>query len=392
MFKWIIVGGGIQGTTLATFLLKTGKVNINELAIIDKNARPLEKWKKRADIISMPYLRSPVVHHIDVKPDSLKSYVKRNKNDWPTALYGYYKRPSLDAFNEHCNQLMEEVAIKKAWIQGEALTLEKTDDRWSVSLTNGQKVYGKNLVLALGIGEQLMWPEWARDLKKKNPDKVLHIFDDKVLDFTSIMAPIAIIGGGITAAHLAVKMSNHFPAEVTLIKRHPFRIHTFDSDPAWLGPKNQTGYRKITDYRMRREQIKNARHRGSLPQDLYATLKNRIRKGTIHVADHEVMAIKAEDKRVHLFDDKNNKIGTFGMVILATGFESSLPGKSLIQPIIEKYHLRCAECGYPIVSKNLQWGENLYVTGALAELEMGPIARNISGARQAASLIVNSLC
>ncbi|MDQ7861107.1 hypothetical protein RCO48_08855 [Peribacillus frigoritolerans] len=50
-----------------------------------------------------------------------------------------------------------------------------------------------------------MWPEWARDLKKKNPDKVLHIFDDKVLDFTSITAPIAIIGGGITAAHLAVK-------------------------------------------------------------------------------------------------------------------------------------------------------------------------------------------
>lgn len=35
MFKWIIVGGGIQGTTLATFLLKTGKVTINELAIID---------------------------------------------------------------------------------------------------------------------------------------------------------------------------------------------------------------------------------------------------------------------------------------------------------------------------------------------------------------------
>ncbi|MFS0599311.1 FAD/NAD(P)-binding protein [Peribacillus frigoritolerans] len=115
MFKWIIVGGGIQGTTLATFLLKTGKVTINELAIIDKNARPLEKWEKRADIISMPYLRSPVVHHIDVKPDSLKSYVKRNKNEWPTALYGYYKRPSLDAFNEHCNQLMEEVAIKKSW-------------------------------------------------------------------------------------------------------------------------------------------------------------------------------------------------------------------------------------------------------------------------------------
>jgi hypothetical protein len=39
----------------------------------------------------------------------------------------------------------------------------------------------------------------------------------------------------------------------------------------------------------------------------------------------------------------------------------------------------------------LQWGPGLYVTGALAELEMGPISRNISGARQAAERIVNSL-
>ncbi|MDQ7861106.1 hypothetical protein RCO48_08850 [Peribacillus frigoritolerans] len=71
------------------------------------------------------------------------------------------------------------------------------------------------------------------------------------------------------------------------------------------------------------------------------------------------MAIKAEDKRVHLFDDKNYKIGTFGKVILATGFEASLPGKYLIQPIIEKYHLRCAECGYPIVSKKFTMGRKL---------------------------------
>ena len=35
----------------------------------------------------------------------------------------------------------------------------------------------------------------------------------------------------------------------------------------------------------------------------------------------------------------------------------------------------------------LEWGPNLFVSGALAELEVGPIARNISGARVAASII-----
>jgi hypothetical protein len=53
--------------------------------------------------------------------------------------------------------------------------------------------------------------------------------------------------------------------------------------------------------------------------------------------------------------------------------------------------LPCADCGYPIVSRALQWGHDLYVIGALAELEMGPIARNISGARQAAGRIVEYL-
>ena len=61
------------------------------------------------------------------------------------------------------------------------------------------------------------------------------------------------------------------------------------------------------------------------------------------------------------------------------------------QADIETLELPCAECGYPIVSKTLQWGPDLYVTGALAELEMGPIARNISGARQAAERIVKHL-
>lgn len=66
-------------------------------------------------------------------------------------------------------------------------------------------------------------------------------------------------------------------------------------------------------------------------------------------------------------------------------------GKDWLTPVIRSHDLRCAECGYPIVSQSLQWGPDLYVTGALAELEMEPISRNISGARQAAERIVNSL-
>nr|WP_249023480.1 hypothetical protein [Planococcus salinarum] len=52
--------------------------------------------------------------------------------------------------------------------------------------------------------------------------------------------------------------------------------------------------------------------------------------------------------------------------------------------------MKCANCGFPIVNGNLQWDQNLYVMGSLAELEIGPIAKNISGARQAAERIIGA--
>ena len=102
MYKWVIVGGGVQGITMATFLLKQKKITISELAIVDPHSEPLEKWKRYTSSILMPYLRSPVVHHIDVETFSLQAFVKRKTYDWNTAFYGRFKRPSLQVFNEHC--------------------------------------------------------------------------------------------------------------------------------------------------------------------------------------------------------------------------------------------------------------------------------------------------
>jgi hypothetical protein len=52
---------------------------------------------------------------------------------------------------------------------------------------------------------------------------------------------------------------------------------------------------------------------------------------------------------------------------------------------------RVTACGYPIVDQGLRWHEGIYVTGALAELEIGLVARNIIGARLAGErLLVTS--
>ncbi|MGG4265513.1 NAD(P)-binding domain-containing protein [Peribacillus simplex] len=389
MLEWIIIGGGIQGTTMAIYLLKSGKTTVDQLAIVDRNEEPLARWKHCTKVISMPYLRSPSVHHLDVNPFSLQKYVE--KANWNNNFYGQYKRPSLKSFNEHCAHVTDDLSIKQAWVQGNVTSVCKTGQGWEIQLQNKRRLAGKNLVISISIGEQPYWPDWALQLKQEHEGSIFHIFDENIPELTQLQGPFTIIGGGISAVHLALKLSKIFPNKVTVLKRHPFRIHSFDSDPGWLGPKKQRPFRAITSYQKRREAISQARNKGSIPPDLHKVLMNQVKQGLLHVMDDEVISAVWRDGYISLRDKNEKVIQQTGTILLATGFKSSMPGKDWLTPVIQSYDLRCAECGYPIVSQALQWGPGLYVTGALAELEMGPISRNISGARQAAERIVNSL-
>ena len=76
------------------------------------------------------------------------------------------------------------------------------------------------------------------------------------------------------------------------------------------------------------------------------------------------------------------------LILLATGFMPKRPGGKMVDQLITESQLPCAECGYPIVDTDLCWHPRLYVSGPLAELEIGPSSRNISGARRAAKRIV----
>ncbi|MFP3322823.1 FAD/NAD(P)-binding protein [Planococcus sp. SIMBA_160] len=390
MHTWIIIGGGIQGMTLATFLRKQKEIAPEEMAIIDPHKEPLSEWRRCTEAISMPFLRSPFVHHLDVNPFSLNHHAKASPFSEEASFLGRFKRPSLLLFHEHCEHLMREQEIRRSWIQGRVASVKRSEDGWQVLLENGTTVSGANIVLAIGAGEQLHWPEWAQQLRAESPGSVFHVFDRERPDFDASQAPFTIIGGGITAVHLALKLHKQFPGQVTLLKRHPFRVHDFDSDPGWLGPKYQQAFHKTRSYVRRRKMIGAARRKGSIPRDLNAKLRKQIRQFPGLVADGHVHEAKRQHGTTALIDEHGGLIHQTGTVILATGFQPHLPGSEWLAPVIEEQHLKCAECGYPVVTHTLQWGPGLYVMGPLAELEVGPIARNISGAREAASRILQA--
>ena len=77
--------------------------------------------------------------------------------------------------------------------------------------------------------------------------------------------------------------------------------------------------------------------------------------------------------------------------MLATGFAPDRPG-AWLDGVSERLGLPLSACGYPIVDRALRWHPRIHVSGALAELELGPAARNIAGARMASERLLEHLC
>ncbi len=144
------------------------------------------------------------------------------------------------------------------------------------------------------------------------------------------------------------------------------------------------------DLDRRRELISDARHRGSVPPDVRRPLRQAILEGQItwHQADVRSLEVSAEQVVLSLPGDA---VVEAQHVLLATGFDPRRPGGALVDGWIESASLPVARCGYPVLDAALRWHPRIRVSGALAELEIGPVARNIAGARRAGERILRQL-
>jgi thioredoxin reductase len=386
LFEWTIIGGGIQGCTLATYLLKAKRTTTSNLAIIDPHPEPLSTWKRCTNTIEMPYLRSPSIHHLDIDPFSLEKFAKSESGKPYAQFYGPYDRPAITLFNKHCESLFNDIQLENSWIQGRVEQLSRIRQHWQIKLSDGTQFESENVVLAMGLSDHPYWPVWANELRNQGA-AVNHIYDDDIYKKAENTEETVIVGGGISAIHTALKLSKIHPGRIKLLTRHPLRIQPFDSDPGWLGPKYMNSFKKVTNFSQRRQMISQARYRGSIPKELNLQTLREERKGRLDIVIDEVTGTSYENGEIKL--EIKTKSIVANRILLATGFHATPPGFDWLTSTIESEGLRCASCGYPIVSENsLEWGQNLYVIGALAELVIGPVSRNISGARRGAEKIV----
>lgn len=385
--QWIIVGGGIHGAHIAVRLVRDAGVAPDEIAIVDPNDSLLDRWIRCTSNTGMSHLRSPAVHNLDVRGFSLERFARRRRAS-RKCFRSPYRRPALELFNLHARFVLADTGVDRCHVRGlvDEVTLECDGAR--ARLDDGRVLSGRNLVVSIGMTE-LHWPDWAVRLKDEGA-AVNHVFDeDFVLRREPGLEHTLVIGGGITAAQVALRVS-HWGLPVTVCSPHDMSIHQFDSDPGWVGPRFLRGFHAEPDLNERRRMIADARHRGSIPPRLARALKRAIGRGAVRWVTSRIEEASFDGRCIAV--GFQGEIAAFDAVVLATGFGNRCPGGGMIENLARSYSLPCADCGYPMVDTSLRWQHpRLYLTGGLAELELGPAARNIVGARHAGDRIVRAI-
>lgn len=384
---WVIIGGGIHGVHLAVRLISEADVDPKRLRIIDPGPGLLDSWQRCTSNTGMRYLRSPAVHNLDVSPWSLLRYAGA-MGSRKRAARGMFAAPndrlSVALFAEHCAEVVSRYDLAALHVQDSATDISLSCGSVSVQLGRGGNLTAGRVLLALGSAAQPRWPVWASTLMAYGV-RIHHIFEPGFsLEPDAWPDRIAVIGGGTSAAQAAMRLAGG-SREVHLITRHNLRKHNFDSDPGWMGTKNMRRFTATRSLKTRRQMIKSARHVGSMPPDVHRSLRGAIRRGTVQWHQGELAASAVGSRAVLRLGEERIYVDA---VLLATGFEGQRPGGALLDRMIESHALPCADCGFPVVDKHLRWHPQVFVTGPLAELELGPVSRNILGARRAAERII----
>jgi len=384
-FHWLIVGGGIHGVHLAVRLLDEGVCSPERLVIVDPGPCLLDRWRACTAVTGMAYLRSPSVHHLATHPYSLLRFAGKRKDRAPGLFAPPYDRPLLELFQRHCDHVIEEHELDRRHLRDRVVACKVRERDVEAGLESGERIIARRVVLAIGASEAPDWPSWA----PRGHPRVHHVFSRDFDGWPPAgRRSVGVVGGGISAAQVAVRLvrAGH---RVELVSRHAVREHQFDSEPGWLGPKFMGGFAQTRDPVERRAILTEARHRGSLPPDVRRDLRRAQERGGVRWHESEVEALEEGRAGLQLRLASGERV-EIGHLLLATGFSMRRPGGRMIDELVESASLPCAPCGYPICDSALRWHPRIHVSGPLAELELGPVSRNIAGAQRAGERIVEA--
>lgn len=383
-----IVGGGIHGVSIALRLLREMPIAAKQLVIVDRHPQPLTQWRDKTKRQGMTFLRSPAVHHIS--PDALGIVEYAERHNRTSELAPPYAQPSTQLFWDFCNAALTELTQHPVYYQFEVAKL-----RWDKGAgpfpfrlisTGNEGFRSRCVVLAIGADDSIYVPPAFTQWQRRFPDKVIHASQFSVLAVEETPpAKIVIVGGGLTAGTLAKSLSER-GHRVALIARNQLRTEQFDFPPVWLGPKALAEFASEADFWQRYDIIQQNRGEGSITPDIMEALTNAPNIDLYpETCVRNIVSVDRKEQAQHLqVETTQSVIRGVSRIILATGYQFNLRRYGFLKELITQHQIPLIR-GLPRLDADLQLHpiQNLFCSGTVAQLQIGPASGNIAGANLA---------
>ena len=385
-----IIGAGVQALTLTTHLLQKSAKHYHKFLVFDPSETWMNQWQQQFAAQQIPCLRSPAVHHPDPNPHQLRTFAEHRHNE----LFPPYDRPGTKLFNDFCHEVINRWKLEDKVYPAKVIQIlpikRASRPRFQLVLNTGETIIARRVVLATGSGK-VQLPNWVEKITSDYPtDKLCHSQQVNLKQLKLTGEEILIIGGGLTSGHLA-KGAMNLGATVTLMTRKQLQEKLFDADPGWLGPKYLKDFHAETNWHTRYQQIQQARNGGSMTPEIMLQLRRAYHEGKVRINECcQVRDAQWQDNlwQVSCLDGSKHQ---FNRIWLATGTRFDIKEHPLLQEVLETYPTEIVH-GLPILDEHLRLPKsNFFIMGGLAALQIGPVARNISGGKMACQRIVPAI-
>ena len=382
-----IIGAGPQALTLVAHLLQKQPIHC-KIKVFDPSGVWLRRWRHQFAAQEIPHLRSPAVHHPDPNPFALRKFAENRSHE----LFPPYDLPGTKLFEDFCGDVVRRWQLAERVCAAEVVGILPVrglrGTRFELLLADGRTVRARRVVLATG-GGKVQLPDWASKIPSSfPPERLVHSQQVDLRSLSPAGERVLVVGGGLTGAHLALGMMAR-GATVTLMVRRQLREKLFDAEPGWLGPKYLKGFEAESCWRVRSQMIQQARDGGSITPSLMIQLRRAIRQGKLILRENCQVKAAIWENNWRVKCDRGEV--EFDRIVLATGTQLDAGQHPLLQKILPVYPAEIVD-GLPVLDQHLRLpGCELFVMGGLAALQLGPVARNLAGARMASGRIVPAI-
>ena len=392
--------------------------------MIDPGSHFMQSWNNRFEALEISHLRSPAfAHPVAFEPTALVNFaIQEGRTSelsdapvccWvPTTDLSAQGRllkalPSNALFRDFCRSL--EAKLPHRWLSGTAASVCKDSStgefRVHYKAKAGERertVVARAVILATGpVGKWNVPAPFGELLASR---LVLHteqlLVEGRTLrEEVTRRCPgagrVLVIGGGLSAAQAALA-AFRAGQRVLLRSRRPLQTRAFDIASEWLDVRHADRLRYeflSLPIKRRRDAVREAVSGGSVPETYLDEIRRLAQSSPAlqlevdEEIDRSKVCMGPDGEHVLVNGD------AFAMVILATGVVAE-PSCSPLYDSVQALFEAPTIDGLPHVDNSLRWmpGENLFVLGANAVLELGPGGGNLLGAMRGARVVANELC